>query len=1024
MYQVNIGDKILYYPGSVDAQIYDTELNEEVGLAGEFKFRVPPDNPLYSELSRGKLITIYKNKEEYWRGEIKDVKTDFAKIAYVYAVEDLAWLNNEFLDPTKITNQTYAQRFQSVLASYNSTRPAERQFAVGYISHLTSTNLCNWSTEYEWSILESLRECICKATNETGYIRVRRQTSGGIVTRYIDIVKLSDYGVASNQTIEYGYNLLDYVKDLDYGNLVNVLTPYGDELEDQLVYDDYAARLQGTTIANNESINTYGRHAKAVVFDGVTNLASLNALAQSYLTRYCQPQLTMEVQAVDLAEIEEAEEIRIGDSVRIIAKPFAIDQRLYLTQIRRDIQNIDRNSITMSGHVQTGKTLTSQLASTSKTVTELPSTWSVLEAAKRNALEMLLDETQGGHVIFEYDANNTYIEAINICNAATIAASTKRWRWSQNGFGYMKRNNTSQSWEALEVAIDINGNILANAITAGTLNTARLDIGGIVNGINIGNTTINGGKITTDTITALQIAANAITASELAANAVTAAKIYAGAVTAEKISSGAVSADKIAANAVTVAKIYAGAVTADKIATGAVTATKISSSAVTADKIAAEAVTATKLAANAVIASKISSSAVTTDKLDAGAVTAVKIASEAVTADKIKAGEVTSTKIAAGAITATQIASNAVTSSKIYAGAVTTNKLDTGSVTAVKIATGAITADKISAGAITADKIASNAVTADKIKAGEVTSGKIASSAITASKIASGAIDASKISAGAVTADKISSGAVSADKIAADAVTASKIKAGEVTASKIASGAIDASKISAGAVTAAKIAGGAVTADKMNVGTLSAISANMGTITAGEITGGTIKGTTAIIADNGKIAAVNGGYISHRTNSDAGDQYKFDLGARYCNCMYYESGSWRWVNGGATEINWYLRQIINSDRRIKSDLKIIDAKISKSIILDTPVYSFRYKNDPYHLHYGVVAQELEEVLEENGIEDNVEILQKPSSEDDTYGVKYIEFIPHIMNVLKAQQQEIDLLKEEINKLKGAQQWQT
>ena len=66
MYQVNIGDKILYYPGSEEAQIFDTELNEEIGLAGEFKFKVPPDNPMYSELSTGKLVTILKNKEEYW----------------------------------------------------------------------------------------------------------------------------------------------------------------------------------------------------------------------------------------------------------------------------------------------------------------------------------------------------------------------------------------------------------------------------------------------------------------------------------------------------------------------------------------------------------------------------------------------------------------------------------------------------------------------------------------------------------------------------------------------------------------------------------------------------------------------------------------------------------------------------------------------------------------------------------------------------------------------------------------------
>ena len=489
MYQVNLGDKILYYPGSEEAQIFGTENGENIGLAGEFKFQVPPDNPLYSELTSGKLITIYKNKMEVWRGEIREVKHDFAKIAYIYIVEDLAWLGDEFIAPEKITDQTYAQRFQAAITAYNSSRSStpERQFLAGYITNVTSSSTCNWTTEYEWSILQSLRECICNAVSETGYIRVRRQKENGVIKRYIDIVKLSDYGVASDQPIEYGYNLLDYVKEMDYKNLTNVLTPYGDELDNTEIYEDYAQRLQGDTIQNAASIATYGRHARAVVFNGVTTAASLNALAASYLSRYCQPQLTMEVQAVDLAEIEAAEEIKIGDSVRIIAKPFAIDQRLYVTQIKRDIQNIDKNTITLSGHVQTGRTLTSQLAGTAKAVEEMPSESSILKAAKRNALAMLLDETQGGYVVFEYDSNNANMIAINICNAKTIELSTKRWKWAQNGLGYMERANTGDAWSTLKVAMNINGEIVADFVTTGTMLADRmrggsLALGGSANG--------------------------------------------------------------------------------------------------------------------------------------------------------------------------------------------------------------------------------------------------------------------------------------------------------------------------------------------------------------------------------------------------------------------------------------------------------------------------------------------------------------------------------------------------------------
>ena len=83
MYQVKLGNKILYYPGSEDAEIYSTDLNEEMGMSGEFKFKVPPNNPVYADLTRGALVTILKDGKEHWRGEIKDIKTDFTKVADV-----------------------------------------------------------------------------------------------------------------------------------------------------------------------------------------------------------------------------------------------------------------------------------------------------------------------------------------------------------------------------------------------------------------------------------------------------------------------------------------------------------------------------------------------------------------------------------------------------------------------------------------------------------------------------------------------------------------------------------------------------------------------------------------------------------------------------------------------------------------------------------------------------------------------------------------------------------------------------
>lgn len=483
MYQINLGDNILYYPASDDACVYNTELNEEIGMAGEFSFKVPPANPLYSQLAQGALVTVLKDHKEFWRGEIRNITTDFAKVADVYCVEDLAWLGDEFLVPGSITNETYAQRFQAAISAYNANRSPDRQFAVGYITNVTSTDLCNWTTEYEWSLLESIRACICK---DDGYLRVRRVTVGGVLTRYIDCVKLSDYGVQATQPIEYGYNLLDYVKESDFDNLTNVLTPYGDELENEL-YEGYNERLAGTTISEATSITVYGRHAKAVVFDGVTELAQLNALAQAYLTRYSQPQLTMEIEAVDLSVIENVDAINIGDSIRIIAAPFAVDQWLYLTQIKRDIQNVGKNKITLSGYVQTGRTLTAQTIGTAEAVKNLPSKSSILDAARKNAFE-ILEGVDGGYVTFDTNSDEQIVE-LRIANNLDFSQATKCWRWNLGGLAYLSRASASDPWTVVTAAT-MDGGIVADFITSGTMSCDRL------NGGQIDGQTITGGTIT------------------------------------------------------------------------------------------------------------------------------------------------------------------------------------------------------------------------------------------------------------------------------------------------------------------------------------------------------------------------------------------------------------------------------------------------------------------------------------------------------------------------------------------------
>lgn len=357
MYSVKINDKFIYYPANDTYTIYNAVLSQEIGYAGEFNFSVPPTNPQYSKFETGGLVFVYKDDVEIWRGEILSVSYDFSKVARVCAIEDLAWLGDSvFLSPASISTYSYTQQYQKALARYNNGKSSERRFEVGNITNLRPGLLCNWVTKYEDTVLDAIRNCICK---DSGFLKVRREVVGGTLTRYLDCLGISDYGTQINQPIEFGYNLLDYTKIFDLSNLCNHLYPFGAETDDE-IYDGYNRRIAGNILIGS-SISIYGEHAKTVIFDNMKNTSKLNNAASDYFEKYSQPQIKLEVTAVDLSEIDNLDPIGIGDSVRVIAKPFGIDQWLYATNYDIDLQRPEKNKVTLAGSFISDNTITEQV---------------------------------------------------------------------------------------------------------------------------------------------------------------------------------------------------------------------------------------------------------------------------------------------------------------------------------------------------------------------------------------------------------------------------------------------------------------------------------------------------------------------------------------------------------------------------------------------------------------------------------------------------------------------------------------
>ncbi len=136
--------------------------------------------------------------------------------------------------------------------------------------------------------------------------------------------------------------------------------------------------------------------------------------------------------------------------------------------------------------------------------------------------------------------------------------------------------------------------------------------------------------------------------------------------------------------------------------------------------------------------------------------------------------------------------------------------------------------------------------------------------------------------------------------------------------------------------------------------------------------------------------------------------------------------------------------IQTSDRNEKKDINVLDEKLIDFVLKLKPV-SFKFKNgESGRTHYGLIAQDIEEILsdlkmtsndfagfikvpktkeiEENIINDDGEIVVKTTHEEIsneyTYGLRYEEFIAPMIKTIQHLYHENELLKNDLKELKN------
>lgn len=503
----NNGSWQYIYKAGTDAMVTGAKLNLALNDAGSLEFTVPPTNALHEMLfERQTKVQVQKNDKEYWYGYVLDTEENSRKELKVYCVGELSYLNDTIQPQAKYQHQTPLQLFTAYLNQHNAQ--SDEQFVVGQVTVEDPNDDVYRFTNLE-STLTALREDLCESLQ--GYLRIRRVN--GI--RYLDLVKISDYGPQAEQPIQFGYNLLDYTCNVTASDIATACRPKGARLETQAIegldsYVDITSVNGGVDfVQDSTAVANFGMIKKVVSWDNVNDPQILKDKAIAWLSENQYSMMTLKLSAIDMAVLvsasgtwkefdrktwadllsmtweqlasgeQQVKSFELGDRVRAIADPYGMNARFPIYSVSIDLQDYSKTVYTLS-NTQPSKSYT-QMASSNVSAVEknIADTSSFLNQFIRNQTD-IINNTEGYYTIQKNDRSMT---GWTIADNESPELAENLIKATLGGIGISE--DGGQTYKTAVTGKGIN----ADTVTAGTMKADRIKGGTLTLG---GNGNVNG----------------------------------------------------------------------------------------------------------------------------------------------------------------------------------------------------------------------------------------------------------------------------------------------------------------------------------------------------------------------------------------------------------------------------------------------------------------------------------------------------------------------------------------------------
>lgn len=479
MYSVYADNTCIYNDISPmeNLKLISPKLTLEDNASGSFNMTVPVTNVGYNLIKRLTTdISVRKNGREIWAGRVLTEDNDYWNNRILYCEGELAFLNDSTQPQAEYHNMTVRGFLQALIDIHNEKAGDNRKFTLGAVTVTDSNDSLYRYTNYEKTI-----ECINEKLIDKlgGHMRVRKER--GI--RYLDY--LEDYPNTNSQVIRFGENLMDFTKNWDMSEFATVILPLGNRLEESQIeaLEEYltveSVNNGSKYVPSANAVKTYGWIEKVVHWDNVSTASALLSKAKRYLSEIQFEEMTIELKALDMNYLNvQSEEIKLLDKVKVISKPHGMNRYFPVKKLEIPIDKPEDTVFTLGDKVRTSLTSVNNKVNNDilKKIDDMPKKSQMLEEAKANATAIMRMATRGYITIVQNDDGSEalYASDTKITDPEHIPSTVKLWKLSANGFGYSRDGGITY-----DMAMTMDGAIVADRITAGTLNGEILRAGSV-----------------------------------------------------------------------------------------------------------------------------------------------------------------------------------------------------------------------------------------------------------------------------------------------------------------------------------------------------------------------------------------------------------------------------------------------------------------------------------------------------------------------------------------------------------------